>query len=81
MKRVYLRCMALMAGMMSVFLSGCITGTNTFSNTAIPATRYCGIDDSLAPVFDVHLSAKDSSYLNDDGTFQADGKSISLLPE
>ena len=39
--------MLLLAGVVSTFSAGCITGTNTFSSTAVPETRFCSGDDSL----------------------------------
>ena len=80
MINIYTRSMMLIAGMMSVSAIGCVTGTNTFSNAMVPATRYCSIDDTPAPVFDIPAKAEHSPMISDIERNDAIGDTVSLAP-
>ncbi|MEJ7595392.1 MAG: hypothetical protein WKF77_28065 [Planctomycetaceae bacterium] len=71
--------MMLIAGMLLVFSTGCITGTNTFSNATVPTTRYCSIADTPAPVIDIP-AADDSPVGRDSETHDANRDTVSLAP-
>ena len=70
----------LIAGMMSVFSIGCITGTNTFSNATVPTTRYCSIADTNAMVFDIPAAADYSPATGDLERNLANPDTVSLVP-
>ena len=74
------RSIMLLAGMMSIFTTGCITGTNTFSNAAIPATRFCSIDNTPAPVFGIPSAVENFPALSAAETFCLNDRKVSLKP-
>ena len=80
MINIYTRSMMLIAGMMSISAIGCVTGTNTFSNAMVPATRYCSIDDTPAPVFDIPVEAERSPVMRNLDWTHAGGDKVSLAP-
>ncbi|MBC7966608.1 MAG: hypothetical protein H7Z17_11885 [Fuerstia sp.] len=70
----------LLAGLMAILASGCITGTNTFSNASVPTTRYCSIDDTPAPIFDIPAAAERTSVMINSESSDASGDKVSLVP-
>lgn len=80
MIRLYPRPIMLMAGMISVLAAGCITGTNTFSNATVPATRYCSIDDAPATVYDIPTAAERSRTMHLSNGVRANRENVSLVP-
>lgn len=74
------RPMMLIAGIMSMTTIGCVTGTNTFSSATVPATRYCSIDDSGAPVFDFPVTAERSPVKSDLDRDDELGGRVRLVP-
>ncbi len=80
MINIYTRSMMLIAGMMSISAIGCVTGTNTFSNAMVPATRYCSIDDTPAPVFDIPVAAERSPVMSNSNRNDTSGDKVSLAP-
>ena len=70
----------LIAGMLSVFAVGCITGTNTFSSATVPDTRYCSIDDTRTPVFDIPATAERSLMTSNIEGKDGSGDKVSLAP-
>ncbi len=80
MKHYYTRPGMFFAGVMAVLAGGCITGTNTFSNASVPTTRYCSIDDTPAPVFDIPAAAERSPVMTNSESNDASGDKVSLVP-
>ena len=79
MINIHTRPGVLIAGMLSLFAVGCITGTNTFSNSTVPVTRYCGIDETPTPVFDIP-AAERSRVPGDVEGNDGSGVKVSLAP-
>jgi len=70
------RTVALMAGIMLAGSAGCITGTHTFSSTTLPTTRYVGIDNIPAPIFDIPSASRNFGPPNE---LAADGSNGSVV--
>lgn len=80
MKRISARPLMLIVGMMSISAIGCITGTNTFSNAMVPATRYCSIDDIPALVTGIPAPSERSPAMSKVERNDATGDQVSLVP-
>ena len=80
MINIYTRSMMLIVGVMSISAIGCVTGTNTFSNAMVPATRYCSIDHTPAPVFDIPAKAERSPVMTNSKWNDTSGDKVSLAP-
>ena len=80
MINIHTRPGVLIAGMLSLFAVGCITGTNTFSSSTVPVTRYCGIDETPIPVFDIPATAEHSRVIGDVEASNGSGAKVSLVP-
>ena len=80
MINLYTRPIVLIAGMMSVSSTGCITGTNTFSNATVPTTSYCSIADTPAPVFDIPAATDNSPATRDLERNKPNPDKVSLVP-
>ena len=80
MKRSSAGPVMLIVGMMSISAIGCITGTNTFSSTTVPPTKYCSIDATSALVTGIPATAERSPLLSEVGRNDARGDQVSLVP-
>lgn len=76
----YKRPIMLLAGIMAIFTTGCITGTHTFSNAAISTTRFCSIDNAPAPVFDIPSAVENFPALSAAETSCVNDRKVSLKP-
>ena len=70
----------LLAGMMSIFTTGCITGTHTFSNAATPTTTYCSIEQTPAQMFDNFSAVENSNVLSSAEMVCLNERKVSLNP-
>ena len=70
----------LIAGIMAISTIGCVTGTNTFSNATVPATRYCSLDDASAMRFDFPATTERSPMTSNLDRDDASGETVSLIP-
>ncbi len=50
--------MLLLAGVVATINAGCITGTNTFSSTLIPETRYCSSGEDSIDIMSADLNRR-----------------------
>jgi|GEM_PF-1585502 len=80
MINIHTRTGMLIAGMLSLFATGCITGTNTFSSATVPVTRYCGIDETPTSVFHIPATAERSHVMSDIEGNDGSGNKVSLVP-
>ena len=80
MFNIYTRSMMLIAGLMSISAIGCVTGTNTFSNAMVPATRYCSIDRARAPLLDIPATTERSPVMRNPDRTHAGRDKVSLAP-
>ena len=72
--------MLMAASGISVFATGCITGTNTFSRIGEPTPEYCDLEAREEPVFDVVTSRHSDKEFSSKEEVVADGQKISFKP-
>ncbi|MCA9008636.1 MAG: hypothetical protein KDB01_02765 [Planctomycetaceae bacterium] len=71
--------MFMVASGISACVSGCITGTHTFSRIGEPTSKYCDLEEWDEPDFDVVSTRRsDITFSLEDSA--ADGEKISFKP-
>ena len=80
MKWNHTNLMLMVASGISVFASGCVTGTNTFSRIGEPTTEYCDLESRSEPIFDVVTTRHSDITLSPNEDVAADGQKISFKP-
>jgi len=80
MKRIFDRSAVMLAGLISISVVGCITGTKTFSSVGVPSTQYCR-NTAPEPVFDIpSTKVSEITLLNGDTPVDDEQTVISLKP-